>query len=223
MVYSSCPRQPSGHVHYPAPNRGRACRGCAGRRRGYPACEPRTSPAAPIGVVAGIPRHHFRRGRMSSLLYRRERERSRGDRYRRRRRGRAGRSFPHLPRRGPRRRQDVRDALRGSPTAGAGRRRGGRVRRGLRAAAHRGTARWPGGHPPPGGRVPGQPAGGDGPRGGPAPTARDRPDRRAGAHERAGIGPARETLARCPGHPGRRNRRRHHRQHPAPGKHRRRR
>ena len=28
----------------------------AGRRRGYPACEPRTTPAAPIGVVAGIPR-----------------------------------------------------------------------------------------------------------------------------------------------------------------------
>src|SRR5580698_10070930 len=47
-----------GHQH-----RGGARRDCAGRRRGYPAREPRTSPAAPIGVVAGIPR--FRRGRMS--------------------------------------------------------------------------------------------------------------------------------------------------------------
>jgi transposase len=31
-------------------------RDCAGRRRGSPACEPRTSTPAPIGVVAGIPR-----------------------------------------------------------------------------------------------------------------------------------------------------------------------
>ena len=30
--------------------------GMRGEERGYPACEPRTSPAAPIGVVAGIPR-----------------------------------------------------------------------------------------------------------------------------------------------------------------------
>ena len=37
-------------------HRGGARRDCAGRRRGYPACEPRTSTAAPIGVVAGIPR-----------------------------------------------------------------------------------------------------------------------------------------------------------------------
>ena len=37
-------------------HRRRACGDCAGRRRGCPACEPRTSTAAPIGVVAGIPR-----------------------------------------------------------------------------------------------------------------------------------------------------------------------
>ena len=37
-------------------HRGGARRDCAGRRRGYPACEPRTSTAAPIGVAAGIPR-----------------------------------------------------------------------------------------------------------------------------------------------------------------------
>ena len=37
-------------------HRGGARRDCAGRRRGCPACEPRTSTAAPIGVVAGIPR-----------------------------------------------------------------------------------------------------------------------------------------------------------------------
>ncbi len=40
-----------GHQH-----RGGARRDCAGRRRGSPAREPRTSTAAPIGVVAGIPR-----------------------------------------------------------------------------------------------------------------------------------------------------------------------
>ena len=40
-----------GHQH-----RGGARRDCAGRRRGYPAREPRTSPAAPIGVVVGISR-----------------------------------------------------------------------------------------------------------------------------------------------------------------------
>jgi hypothetical protein len=39
-----------------AEHRGGARRDCAGRRRGYPAGEPRTSAAAPIGVVAGIPR-----------------------------------------------------------------------------------------------------------------------------------------------------------------------
>ena len=44
-------------------HRGGARRDCAGRRRGYPAGEPRTSTAAPIGVVAGIPA--LRQGRMS--------------------------------------------------------------------------------------------------------------------------------------------------------------
>ena len=44
-----------GHQH-----RGGARRDCAGRRRDCPAREPRTSPAAPIGVVAGIPRLHAR-------------------------------------------------------------------------------------------------------------------------------------------------------------------
>ena len=37
-------------------HRGGARRDCAGRRRGSPAGEPRTSSAAPIGVAAGIPR-----------------------------------------------------------------------------------------------------------------------------------------------------------------------
>src|ERR1035438_4791953 len=46
-----------GHEH-----RGGARRDCAGRRRGYPAGEPRTSTAAPIGVVAGIPRLHSGEG-----------------------------------------------------------------------------------------------------------------------------------------------------------------
>ena len=40
-------------MHDPARNRGRACRGCAGRRRGCPACEPRTYSAA--RAAAGIP------------------------------------------------------------------------------------------------------------------------------------------------------------------------
>jgi hypothetical protein len=42
--------------------------GQAGRRRDYPAREPRTSSAAPIGVAAGIPCHSFRQGRMSTKL-----------------------------------------------------------------------------------------------------------------------------------------------------------
>jgi hypothetical protein len=40
-------------MYYLARNRGRACRGCAGRRRGCPACEPRTDSTA--RAVAGIP------------------------------------------------------------------------------------------------------------------------------------------------------------------------
>ena len=52
-----CERGPEHH--------GGARRDCAGRRRGSPASEPRTSPAAPIGVVAGIPCLH-RWGRMST-------------------------------------------------------------------------------------------------------------------------------------------------------------
>jgi putative transposase len=47
-------RLPCGRGRGPE-HRGGARRDCAGRRRGYPACEPRTSAPAPIGVVAGIP------------------------------------------------------------------------------------------------------------------------------------------------------------------------
>src|ERR1700722_1477241 len=47
-------------------HRGGARRDCAGRRRGSPAREPRTSTAAPTGVVAGIPR--LQAGRMSNAI-----------------------------------------------------------------------------------------------------------------------------------------------------------
>ena len=197
-------------------------RRCQNGRRSASDLEPacRTEPtdlARAIRVEEGHRDHRADEGqRLRGDWRRRERRRAGG--HRRHRRGqRRGRPLPHLPGRGPGRRQDLRHALRGPTPARAGRRRRRRVRRELRAAAHRGADQRPGGHPPQGGRLPGKAPGGDGPRRGAPKTARGRPGRRAGSHERAGVRAARETLAGCAGHPRRGHQRHHHRQHPAPG------
>ena len=45
VISSRCPQEPGGHLHHLARNRGRACRGCAGRLPGCRAGEPRTDSA----------------------------------------------------------------------------------------------------------------------------------------------------------------------------------
>ena len=165
-------------------------------------------------------RHRHRGERHRLRQDRRRRERRRGGGHKRHRRGRRDRPFPHLPGRGPRRRQDLRHAQRGPTPAGARHRRRRRVRRELRAAAHRGADQRPRGRPPQGRRIPGscleemdldavlrrRPTS-------PWSTSWPTPTCRAPAE--------REALAGCPGAPRRGHQRHHHRQHPASGKHRR--
>ena len=43
VIPLTCPRERSGHLHHLVWNRGRTCRGCAGRLPGCRACEPRTN------------------------------------------------------------------------------------------------------------------------------------------------------------------------------------
>src|SRR5271165_59505 len=45
VISSCCPQEPGGHLYYLVQNRGRACRGCAGRLPGCRAGEPRTDSA----------------------------------------------------------------------------------------------------------------------------------------------------------------------------------